>query len=67
MYWSALEEDVNTPLALSIMHRLSQSLSRLVTTDAGEELIANAEFLGVMMDDMSRARKLLTEILRGTD
>jgi cysteinyl-tRNA synthetase len=58
----ALEEDVNTPLALSIMHRLT---NRFEAGDhhAGEELIANAEFFGVMMDDMT-SEEIVDEILR---
>ncbi|QBR70863.1 cysteine--tRNA ligase [Beijerinckiaceae bacterium] len=47
----ALNDDLNTPLALSIMHRLTNSFEA-GDHRAGEELIANANFLGFMMDDM---------------
>jgi cysteinyl-tRNA synthetase len=59
----ALEEDINTPLALSIMHRLT---NRFEAGDhhAGEELVANAEFFGVMMDDMT-SEEVVDAILRG--
>ena len=59
----ALEEDINTPLALSIMHRLTNRFEA-GDHDAGEELIANAKFFGVMMDDMT-SEEIVDAILRG--
>jgi cysteinyl-tRNA synthetase len=55
----ALSDDLNTPLALSIMHRLAGQFEA-GDRRAGEELVGNAYFLGIGMQDLISTDEYLT-------